>query len=1077
MFSFSNMANSDVSAVKVYNYICGMGGFAEFSQLLRPPSPLAKKSDANLVMLWFQTEKKSGSFDSDHHLLMTTNQNGQGFGIRVDLKKQMCLKYATTDSCKSAKRCKFWHICKEFIEGTCKGGCGRSHNFHDEDNKGKTAELGFEQKSNTNIKSIVAGSSLQVCHSYLKNECVTNDCPYLHICVSQVRATPCECLLSHNFSDSHNKNILEQYGFKPPRTSEIDVVRCNVLVPKQQKPIEDNKRLLEFRFVRHGEMMKPQVKTTWSSSQQTAVSSGKTEMFGTGKSKIPSKVKVRDKPVTLSGLIQQAGKSAEMAGASPTSQQGTVTIEADPVLDKVFNFICGKGGLATLSDLLQHPSPLAKKFSAPGQEMDLKIWLQVQAQPDQNPRISLLENEDGEVCGARVNLKKKICLQYTSNGSCTRTPCWFWHICKGYLQGKCSGDCGLSHDFHDEGNVKNVQKLGLEKIPNGALRNIVANSLPQVCLMYLNNKCLSESCPYLHICSHPILTAQGISWECNCSLSHDLEDDHNMGILKQYELVPQPSKLNIVHCNILIPNKQKSFVADKTNLGSSLSPLPQTHLNKFGAEVPSLMSLQITQQNISGPQQQDSRKSSEKKKGKRQRTRKRNRKTNQQEEPTEESQGSCANSKVFGEESSDDSVSDNEDIKKPDLYTTSKFAVNPVEQELTRNASAPKQTFKGQRSQFLEGSSHKDHTLGMDVNQSLEENLISLSDDDWQGPDAAVDDLFSNDLLSQVDEIFFDDWFGPSNAASSLSQGSAFSSSSDQNTNSSEGTHSDKSAAKSIFRCICMEYNGQVPFSVISQRQELFPPDIIDVSAWFKANPNQFMTIENKAGVIEAIRAYNPKARICFRYLLTKKGCKDPKCFRYHVCSLYLANGVCPFGEKCSYSHSHSLLSPHNKKITRQLRLNSFSEEQLRILISASVPEVCLDYNKRSCQRGFRCNGIHICMHFVKKKCKKGENCPLGHSLETPEAKLVLGRYNLSKVPSYAVLGALLIRQQPSTGKTTKDPTTGELIYVNIILLYCVTNVPFQKISIISPSEVIGNSGDEVSLKAKAFERKFEAKL
>ena len=110
------MAESEVSAVKVYNYICeGNGGFAEFSQLLKHPSPLSKKLDEDSVRYWFKIQKLSGSFDSDHALVMTTNQHGRSFGIRIDLKKQMCLRYTTTGACQSRKRCKFWHICKEFV--------------------------------------------------------------------------------------------------------------------------------------------------------------------------------------------------------------------------------------------------------------------------------------------------------------------------------------------------------------------------------------------------------------------------------------------------------------------------------------------------------------------------------------------------------------------------------------------------------------------------------------------------------------------------------------------------------------------------------------------------------------------------------------------------------------------------------------------------------------------------------------------------------------------------------------------------------------------------------------------------
>ena len=1062
-----------MAAVKVFNYICGLGGFAEFSQLLKQPSPLAKKTDVPSVVFWFEKEKALGSFDSAHSLVLTKNRFGKSFGIRIDLKKQICLKYCTPNSCRMASGCKFWHVCKEFLEGTCKGNCERSHDFHNDDNKSKIAELGFEKKSSANLRSIVAGSLPQVCLSYLQGECGTVNCPYLHICRSQVQATPCECSLSHAFTDPHNKIILEQFGFNPPRTSQIDVVRCNILVPKQQKPIEDNKRLAELskeheRAERLRQLRENSRRQTaprdgrggntgvfgsipasseherveWlrqlheNSCRETAPRDGRggnTGVFGSiqasseheraewlrqlrensrrqtaprdgrggntgvfGSIQASSKVK-GTKPVTLAGLIQEASISREPA-VVPPPQQGPISAEADPLLEKVFNYICGKGGIVTLSDLLQHPSPLAKKFPAPGKECDAKIWLQVQAQSDQSPRLSLLENEDGDVLGAQVKLKKKMCLNYASNGACGKPSCQFWHVCKGYLEGKCGGKCGLSHDFHDEGNMKNVQKLGLEKQPSGTIKKVLANSLPQVCLNYLKNECLSSSCPYLHICCS---AAQGNP--CSCSSSHELAnlDTHNMGILKQFELVPHPNKLNIVYSNILIPKQQRTF--EDSSLSST-------------SEIPSLMSLPLKTEPQSSEES-----SKKKKKRNRQRPKRRNRQNNQHsEQMLGETQGTHSNSS--------DSDSDNEDSEKPDLYASSKFAVDPNKCELRKHV-VTQQEGKGKKRSSI---SEEQHISAMHVTEGVEENLINLSDDDddnWQSVEPVDNFSTSNyELLSQVDEMFFNDWFGSTNITESLSQESGISLTSEQSTEEQESAVSERSTASLVFECICKEYGGQVPFSVISKREDLFPLDV-DIATWFRENGSKFITFENNVGELEAIRAFNPRVRICFRYLLTKNGCKDPKCFRYHVCNHYLATGVCPFGKKCRYSHSHNLRSPHNKRITSQLRLKTYSEDQLRSLISASVPEVCLDYNNHSCQRGFRCNGIHICKNFVMKQCNKGDRCPFGHqlSLQTKAAKLVLGRYNLTKVPAHAVLGALLVRHPLLDVEKTAKPKTGEL--------------------------------------------------
>ena len=948
------MAEKDVSIVKVFNYICSLGGFAEITELLKLPSPLAKKDSESSVISWYESEKKAGSFDSvSNGLLLSKDERGNVVGIRINLKKRLCLNYTLKGYCQMGSKCEFWHVCKMFLEGTCKNECGLSHNFHDDDNIGKTAELGFEKKTNEIVKSIIANSLPQICPTYVKGECATRYCPRLHICPKQALVVPCHCALSHDFAHPHNRNILEQFALKPPRAFKMEVVRCNILLPKQHMSGKSTK------------FTQGKAESSVNSNLSRQATSADHNVKNTAKEQTSSKQKGA-KPVFLSGLVEEAAEIAPMAiGSQP--QKAT-----DPLPGKVLNYICGKGGLVTLSDLLHQPSPLAKKFSI----NDVKIWLQVQAQSFQSPKISLLENKEGEILGARVQLRKKMCLFYPSKASCSKsTSCPFWHICKGYLEGKCPSGCGLSHDFHDEGNMKLLQRLGLEKHSSGTIKKVVANSLPQVCLNYLKNECLCAYCPYLHICG---FTAQGKP--CSCRLSHELASDHNMQILKQFELVPQPSKLSILHSNILIPAKQNIFDEGMAIVGSTELKM------KSVSDIPSLMSFEIGDEGKK--KTTETKKPPQKKKNKK--------KTHQ-----DEMKGGLSDTRKWWPEGDHSlhSTFDNEDVEKPDLYSNSKFAMNRDILDLTG------------RQDF----SKKDPMPGGYVPEVVEENLINLSDDEWQGVGGPTDDFFlSNyELLSQVDNLFFDDSFGASSFSGSLSQQSETFSTSDLMSDDQDGVRSQKVIAEAVFQTIFQDYNGQVSFSEISQRQDLFS-EIIDITAWFKENKHMFMTIESREGEIVEVRCVHHKARICFKHLLAKNGCKNPNCFCYHVCKLFLANGVCPLAEKCRFSHSHNLKSQHNQKITNRLRLKGLSEDQLRILISFSIPEVCLQYNDGSCQRGFRCTGIHICKRFLMNKCKKGEKCPFGHgsSLETSHSKLVLGRYNFSKVHPSVVVKIMLIRRR-----------------------------------------------------------------
>ncbi|XP_022804544.1 uncharacterized protein LOC111341797 [Stylophora pistillata] len=971
--------SSDVSAVKVFNYISGSGGVLDLLSLLKHPSPLAKKSTVNEVILWFKTQK---DIDPNNRLVLVNNQRGEAVGVRIDLAKQLCLKYTTEGSCKSRSRCRFWHLCKEFLEGTCKGNCGRSHDFHDEDNKAKIVELGFAGKATGPLKTIVAGSFLQVCLMYSKNGCVSLNCPYLHICLNAARLTACDCFLSHNFADPHNRSLLQQYGYKPPRTSEMDVVRCNILVPKQQKSFE-GRAIGDPSFI----------------NQPTPRGSEP----GNITQKFPPRPS-RPGAVSLAGLCQNFPKTESKAPtqSKPAMHHIAVPSNEDPLFVKVFNFICAKGGYSSLADLLQHPSPLARKFST--SEVDATIWLQVNTHSEQGQKIILLENQNGNILGARVNSRKKMCLQYMKGSCKSLNTCQYWHICKGYLEGTCQGGCGLSHDFHDEGNIKKIQRLDIEQYPNGTLRKIISHSFPRICLAYLNTECISShDCPHLHIC--PLAFGGN---PCSCNLSHAIDDNHNATILKQFDLDPPRTKLYLMQCNILMPKRQKGPAEGK--LASRPAPL---------------MSLPLAQKDDNLDSQAKGLLDKKGKQRRRQRTKAR-KKTNQASKPSEESLADDI------EEGGSDSTSDNEDLPdKPDLYSGSKFSAQP--RPSTRHADGSENpSFHCQKKQMQSdnGLTYQDQVSEMGISETPEKNLINFDEledelQDLEDPFGSLDDFSTFEPLSQVDDLLFN--LSPTNTAGALSQESTFFDPSDQD---SSASNQEKQAVDSVFQYICKEHNGEAPYDVISQCYHILPPDVLDISAWFRENSNRFMIIENCVGGIELVRAHTSTARICFRYLMNKAGCKNPKCFRYHVCKHYLANGVCPLGKKCRYSQSHNLKSSHNKKITKQQKLTCFSEEQLRVMISASVPDVCLAYNKKSarCKKGLRCQAVHVCKYFVMGSCKKGTSCPLSHeaSLKEPHSQLVLEKYNLTKVPAQAVLRALLVRGQllPSTMETAEEHET-----------------------------------------------------
>ena len=202
--------------------------------LLKPPSPLAK--------LKSETEKKNWLQAHEQRFALVRGHNEGISGVRIALGTAICPEYLKTCSCECAQgMCSFWHICKGFLEGNCRGKCKLSHNFFDEGNIKKTRNLGLGKHPNGTLRNAVACSLPQVCQLYLRNECKGDKCPCLHVCPQEVHRLSCDCALSHNLIDQHNMKVLKQYDFKtiePP--TKIDLFRCSILIMKRQKRFRRN---------------------------------------------------------------------------------------------------------------------------------------------------------------------------------------------------------------------------------------------------------------------------------------------------------------------------------------------------------------------------------------------------------------------------------------------------------------------------------------------------------------------------------------------------------------------------------------------------------------------------------------------------------------------------------------------------------------------------------------------------------------------------------------------------------------------------------------------------------------------
>ncbi|XP_022793155.1 uncharacterized protein LOC111332135 [Stylophora pistillata] len=681
---------------------------------------------------------------------------------------------------------------------------------------------------------------------------------------------------------------------------------------------------------------------------------------------------------------------------------------ADDLAEKVFNVICNTGGFVELSSLLTDSSPLKHIKS----KLEAKNWLIQHA----GGRFVVVKDINDEVIGVRVELKKKICKHYLERGSCkvAKGKCRFWHICKSHLEGDCYGKCrhNRSHDFYDNDNEQKTKDLKIAKHPNGRLKNLVAWSLPQVCLLYLRNDCISDKCPYLHVCSNVVRELPCTS----CGLSHSLTDFHNKNILKQYDLVPHKGmKTTFVCTSILVMKEQRSFtgekhrsqnalaspankLSDSATLSNATEDCPQR--GTTGQESSSCGAndchVNSNSEEISGGTDIDAKKNETK-----------------PDQPKSKKQQIQKNIPKYVNDLASSVTASASSKKNPGF-------LNIEEEEEEGHSDSSSEDNKSEWKSFLsaKGSQSIHQTFESKPSNKLVDNdpkfleakAVSKEDpkvDPCTSKGAAKAGTIRNDPpvlpAYSFENDFVKKWLlGVDDCSSDSTQSLEHPQTKDKPVRRKRKSSISSSCSsapdpqkctpfkKAVFDCILKEYNGTVPFRIISKRKDLFTEGCGDIATWFKARKESFLLKQSKDGTIIEISAYCRRVQFCFN----QEHCSKKECSFLHACRNYIA-GFCRFGSGCQ--RNHTFKNDENRKFISKLKLTGLSEEQLRKVVQLSIPQVCLDYNEGCCVLGESCGKIHICKDMIRKRCADQGICGLEHeeALLTAQATAILNRYGL----------------------------------------------------------------------------------
>ena len=129
---------------------------------------------------------------------------------------------------------------------------------------------------------------------------------------------------------------------------------------------------------------------------------------------------------------------------------------------------------------------------------------------------------------------------------------------------------------------------------------------------------------------------------------------------------------------------------------------------------------------------------------------------------------------------------------------------------------------------------------------------------------------------------------------------------------------------------------------------------------------------------------------------VTESKCTNKKCGKFHICKRLVLGQT---HNHSSCSHNHSFENKIDKQLIKNNKLESYTDQQILLLLQNRFPFVCSNYQTNSCAEGEKyCSMLHICQNFLTKKCSKTEDiCGLNHqtALAGKQAERIVKEFHL----------------------------------------------------------------------------------
>ena len=1045
IFVVNKMAD-DVLAEKVFNYICGSGGFVELHVLLKHSSPLGSRKSKAKAKNWLMNQP-------DRRLVVVKDFNGEIAGVRIDLRRKICRQYHDIGSCRSAQgKCNFWHICKGFIEENCHGKCNRSHNFFDPENKEKTKELGLAKYPNGTLKHIVAWSLPQVCELYTRGKCTSDSCLYLHLCSQAVRSSACSCSLSHDLTDSHNMKIMKQYDLVPHQSMSKDFVRCNILVPKKQPILHkahdflpsvcnagENFSKKAMGVIQGTKKQSPEVSSP--SRHETTKSPFNTKQSSYNNSKeFDAACSFQDrtefeKKNCPSNLLQEKTTKSGAPICKQTDRINNLTSNAvSPSSESRLEFLNIQTGDDSDSSFDEN-KPANKNTKAVGCKYDNKNSVDAMKVVGlkQNP-INMMKNElDGNDSmkweqGSLIDSSRKDPNIDQSQKKKSRNSVTKEQQTKAKTQ-----EVGKNAACMKALSTQQPKSLDVSRDTKDSQRQHESNRASESANKerfveaWLTSRDFVVESTFSCTDSHRLPTSQEVesgrqrklSVSSSCS---SVQDSRKFSpskkavfdcIVKEYngtvsfDVISKRQDLFPNGCGDIAKwfrarSKESFLIREKEGIIYEVSAFCRKARFCFKEKCSQkdCQYFHVCREYIAG----FCRRGIE-----------------------------CQRNHCFQYDQ--------------DRKLISKLKLDGLTEEQLRNVfqlSTPQVC--------LDYNNFGICTNGLSCNQVHickdfikkrcfdEEDCILLHESAFaEAHTTAVLQNYGMRVIGgNFSSVLRTLLVCQENISSGLKDPKGNITAKGVATKGSKGVQRMSSivgvaasapaqpAEVKVFECLCNEYDCSASFSVISKRTDLFPSEFKDVEAWFRSKKGSFLITEDDHGKITKVDAFSTKARLCLSYNNSHhEECTRDNCSYLHVCREYITDS-CNNGATCP--RNHNFHDERERALLSKIKLDKLTDEQLRKLVLSSSPQICVEYNNGSCDLGESCSKIHMCREHLKKCFRRGYGCDLLHeeAMNIEHTKAILERFQLGHHKSDLVKKIILVCEQRKKSACSKEKTTGK---------------------------------------------------